>query len=84
MIEANPFFQAIKARDAFAATVVVTLQDWRKLDAASWWCEEQWRYYGLHYRRRVSADECKATFEFADDGHAILFLMRFGSGSRKF
>jgi len=78
-IDAIPIIQAINARDKFAATLTVTLQNWEQLDAASWWCEERWRDYSLHYRRRVRAEECKATFEFADDCHAIEFLMRFGS-----
>lgn len=83
LIARNPFFQAIKARDNFVATFAVTLGDWRQLDAASWWCEERWRDYRLHYRRRVFADLSRAVFEFEDDCHAIEFLMGYGSRCRE-
>ena len=82
IMEANPAFQAMKERDAFTASLAVTLQNWQQLDAASWWCEELWREHHLHYRRRVWADQSRAVFEFRDDYHAVEFLMRFGSRCR--
>ena len=82
MFAANPAYRAIKARDAFDATLEVTIQDWSKVQSASCWCEERWLEHQLHYRRRVHSDQCQATFEFDDDSHAIEFLMRFGSGCR--
>jgi hypothetical protein len=78
LFDANPFFQAIKARDAFCATHSVTLQHWQQLDAASGWCEQRWKDYRLHYRRRVRVEQREATFEFRDFDHAVEFLFRFG------
>ncbi len=82
MFATNPAYQAIKARDAFNATLKVTLQDWAKLDTASCWCEQRWQHLNLHYRRRVQADQRRTTFEFNDDSHAFEFLMLFGSECR--
>lgn len=75
---ASSIMQALRARNDFEATCRITLGDWKELDAASWWCEEQWRDEGLHYRRRVFAAEDRAIFEFGDFAHGIVFLMRFG------
>lgn len=82
LLNRNAALQAVLARNAFVATHSVQLLAWLTLDQASSWCEQQWQQHGLHYRRYVIADRQKALFEFANDGHAIGFLVRFGSECR--
>lgn len=78
IVEANPFFRAMKARDTFTATYAVALLHWRQLDEASGWCEGRWREYSQHYRRRVHSASRQAIFEFQDFEYATEFLLKFG------
>lgn len=73
-----PVVRDALARTSFWAVADVDLADWNELDEATCWCAAHWVERGLHYRRYADPDVCNASFEFADERHAVDFKLRFG------
>lgn len=79
MLESSPAVAAIRTRANFATVATVTMERWWLLDTASSWCEQRWRDQGRPYRRRISASERTASFDFASSVDALAFALRFGT-----